>query len=388
MRTRPIARSLVVATAMAAGLLVGTSPARAVEGPVQNHREVPNNACGQATPPAAFPDRGAVPPTHQRSVDCVAEHDVAEGDETGAYRPQEPVTRGQMASFVARTIEAAGGELPEPSDRGFDDIDDSVHADRINQLAEAGVVEGRGEGRYEPGGTVTRAQMATYLVRASSFYHQHAYAPVGEDAYFTDIEGVVHRDAIRVGYELALFEGVQPGTYGPSGEVVRSSMATFLTRTLDLIHPTGTQSPNETYNIFPGDAQGVQPGDPVEMEVTGRVDERPITQALHIVLFPCQTVSQEAPRTFLGEGLADGYGVTDTGQAYIRDVNGEPVEGQETAVANAAVQDGTISFTLIAPEADCTVVVAFDDRGPADALRIDALSRPANAFGFSEVSWG
>jgi hypothetical protein len=383
---------LAAVAAAAAMLLTAAAPgAGAVEGPVQNHREVPNNACEAATPPAPFVDRDQAPEVHHRSIDCVAAQEIAEGDGTGHYRPQEAVTRAQMASFVARMIEAAGGELPAPSDQGFDDIAGNEHEDRINQLAEVGVVEGRDASTYDPSGHVTRGQMASYLVRAASFYHQHPYVAAGDDAYFLDIEGSAHRGTIRAGYELVLFEGVEPGSYGPSGHVVRSTMATFLTRTLDLIHPTGTMSGNETYNVFPSDAQGVTPGEPVELEVTGRTDHRPITQALHLVLFPCTDVDLDPPRTFVdaaGDALADGYGASDTGQAYIRDVNGEPVEGQETAVANAAVQDGAISFTLIAPAADCTVVVVFDDRGPADALRLDALGRPANAFGYSEVSWG
>jgi hypothetical protein len=92
-------------------------------------------------------------------------------------------------------------------------------------------------------------------------------------------------------------------------------------------------------------------------------------------LFSCANVdTDELPATFAdadGDGLADGIGSSDTGQAYIRDVNGEPTEGQVKMVPNVEPEDGRITFTVIAAEADCVVPVAFDDRGPADELRLD-----------------
>jgi hypothetical protein len=108
-------------------------------------------------------------------------------------------------------------------------------------------------------------------------------------------------------------------------------------------------------------------------------------------LFSCANVdTDELPATFAdadGDGLADGIGSSDTGQAYIRDVNGEPTEGQVKMVPNVEPEDGRITFTVIAAEADCVVPVAFDDRGPADELRLDLGHRPANAFGFVVADW-
>jgi len=74
-----------------------------------------------------------------------------------------------MASFVARTVERSGGQLPAAGDQGFGDIAGNVHAERINQLAAAGIVQGTAAGTYAPGSPVTRAQMATFLVRAFEY---------------------------------------------------------------------------------------------------------------------------------------------------------------------------------------------------------------------------
>ncbi len=79
------------------------------------------------------------------------------------YCPDSNVTRGQMASFLARALEL------EPVDTGpYRDIAGNVHARTINAISAARVTLGCNEAndRYCPDDRVTRAQMASFLVRA------------------------------------------------------------------------------------------------------------------------------------------------------------------------------------------------------------------------------
>jgi hypothetical protein len=80
------------------------------------------------------------------------------------YCPRDPVTREQMASFLARALELA------PRENGrVTDIAGSVHRRSINALSAAGVTKGcnpPANTRYCPRERVTRAQMASFLVRA------------------------------------------------------------------------------------------------------------------------------------------------------------------------------------------------------------------------------
>lgn len=392
-RSRPTALLAGVgATCLAAALVA--APASAQEQAPPNHREAPNAACRHDTPQAGFSDRGDAAQTHRRNIDCVAHLGIAEG-RAGAYRPLETVTRGQMASFVARTLEAGGHTLPPPQDQGFQDIGDSVHRDRIRQLAEAEIVRGRTESRYDPEGSVTRAQMASYLVRAASWAHGHGYRAVGNDAYFLDIAGDVHAEAVRTGYELYLFEGTAPGQYEPERSVRRDAMATFLTRAVDLVHTGERQSSQQTYLVAPQEpVQGAPPGERVELEVLTRYDDvgGDVRQSLHLALFPCGSVTRgEQAVSFADvdrDGLADAIASTDTGRAFIDTVNGQPTTGEPRFVRNAPPQNGTIAFTVVSPAADCTIAVVFDDRPPTDQLRVDARGLPANPFGYGSVSWG
>ena len=109
-------------------------------------------------------------------VERLGELGVTAGCATGPLRfcPDEAVTRGQMATFLVRAFGLEGGE---PA--GFVDTDGSTHAGSIDALAAAGVTAGCATDplRFCPAASVTRGQMATFLVRA-----QGATRPTDEPA--------------------------------------------------------------------------------------------------------------------------------------------------------------------------------------------------------------
>jgi hypothetical protein len=134
----------------------GTRPAPPVLGT--------DRACPSDRVPAArYPDVPASS-THARAIDCVTWWRVAQGG-AGGYNPGGHVSRAQMASFLARAVLESGGTLPERPRDAFPDDAGSVHQDAINRLAAAGLVQGGADGRYRPDEVVTREQMATFLVR-------------------------------------------------------------------------------------------------------------------------------------------------------------------------------------------------------------------------------
>jgi hypothetical protein len=188
-------------------------------------------ACPPGEVPAAgFPDTAGT--AHARGIDCAAWWEVASGRSDGTYGPGAPVTRAQMASFVARALEAAGVEMPEVSGSRFGDVDaTSTHGRRIEQLAELGIVDGVRPGRYEPGRSVTRAQMAKFLVGAYELAAD-ARLPRWPDA-FTDDDGIALESSVNAVSSIGLASGVDANRYAPGDAVSRGQMATFLSRLVD-----------------------------------------------------------------------------------------------------------------------------------------------------------
>jgi hypothetical protein len=188
-------------------------------------------ACaGRAVPRAPFTDHR--PSVHADAVDCAVWWGIARGRTATSYAPKAAVTRAQMASFVARLIEAGGGMLPHPSPQGFTDLAGAgPHADRIDQLAAVGVVRGRTATSYAPQAEVSRAQMATFLVNAYEYVAERRL-PRGSSG-FADIAGNTHEVAIDKSFTAGFARGRSATVYAPNELVVREQMASFLTRVLD-----------------------------------------------------------------------------------------------------------------------------------------------------------
>lgn len=175
--------------------------------------------------------------THADSIRCVVEWGIAAGRTATTYEPGATITRQQLATFIRNMLAESGVELPaNPADHFYDDAL-SVHQTAINQLAELGVVQGKAPGVYRPAAPVSRAEMATILVRAEQVI-TGTTLPDGV-RYFYDVAGSVHESNINRVARAGIAAGTAPGTFAPKGLVTRAQMATFICRTLDLLVSTG-----------------------------------------------------------------------------------------------------------------------------------------------------
>jgi hypothetical protein len=99
---------------------------------------------------------------HTAAIDEAADLGIVSGYRDGSFRPAEEVTRAQVASFLARSLGLrAVGTSPFP-----DVAQGTAHAGAITALAEAGIARGEPDGSYRPGEPVTRGQLASLLARA------------------------------------------------------------------------------------------------------------------------------------------------------------------------------------------------------------------------------
>jgi hypothetical protein len=155
---------------------------------------------------------------HEPNIEKVARAGIALGDD-GRFRPNHPVTRGQMASFLQRAYQLADGS------RGFCDTAGHVHERGIRAVAAAGIALGNG-GCYRPDASVTRGQMATFLTRAEQL-------PAGRTSGFCDTRGTTHERAIDAVAAAGIAAG-NGGCYRPDASVTRGQMATFLVRALGI----------------------------------------------------------------------------------------------------------------------------------------------------------
>ncbi len=156
--------------------------------------------------------------THAEAIAWVAEQGITGGFGDGTFRPGADVTRGQMAAFLARSLDLPAGPAT------FDDVVGTTPAAAIAAVAEAGITTGFPDGTFRPGDAVTRGQMAAFLTRGLDL-------PPGS-ATFGDVTGTTHEAAIAAVAEAGITTGFPDGTFRPGRPVNRGQMAAFLFRAL------------------------------------------------------------------------------------------------------------------------------------------------------------
>lgn len=196
----------------------------------------PARSTDRACPPGQVPEDGFrdVPEgaVHEASVDCVVWWRVAAGRGPDRYDPAGTVTGGEMATFVANAIRNAYGQLPPASRDWFGDDNGTAHEANTNALREAGIVDGVAPGIYRPGAPVTRGAMATFLARAHA--HRTGERLVVPADFFGDDDGTVHEASTNGTAGVGLTGGTGGGRYSPGAVVRRDAMASFVARLLDL----------------------------------------------------------------------------------------------------------------------------------------------------------
>ncbi len=118
-------------------------------------------------------------------------------------------------------------------DAGFTDMAGNFAADEANCLAHYGITVGTSEGVFSPNDSISRAQMALFMVRAAGVAGVELDDP--EDQGLDDIGNWT--DAIQDGINQAVAAGIMSGqdnAFNPSGAVSRQDMAVILDNFLNV----------------------------------------------------------------------------------------------------------------------------------------------------------
>jgi hypothetical protein len=186
----------------------------------------------------SFPD---VPPDNNfyRFVETLFHRGVTGGCVGGDYCPTNPVTRAQMAVFLLKAKFGSAHIPPPCTGTVFTDVPctGGPFDPWIEELASLQITGGCGGGSYCPTATVTRQQMAVFLLKASD---GSSYDPPDCVGVFDDVPctpGVGFPDWIEELASRGITGGcsVAPPLYCPTNPNNRGQMAAFLVKTFELV---------------------------------------------------------------------------------------------------------------------------------------------------------
>lgn len=86
---------------------------------------------------------------------------ITTGTADGKFSPNAPCTRAQAVTFLFRASKASADGAPAFSDVAAD----AYYAEAVKWATDNGITTGVGGGKFNPNGTCTRAQIATFLYR-------------------------------------------------------------------------------------------------------------------------------------------------------------------------------------------------------------------------------
>ena len=186
--------------------------------------------------PSTFPD---VPENHWawQFVEAIFSAGLTSGFPDGTYRPDNPVTRAEMAVFIKKGIHGSTYTPPTPDgSHPFSDIAGHWAEAWIEDLFDEGFTSGFPDGTYRPDNQVTRAEMAVFLKKA---IHGSAYASPAPDGShpFGDIAGHWAEAWIEDLFDEGITSGFPDGTYRPENTATRAEMAVFLVNAFSLPLP-------------------------------------------------------------------------------------------------------------------------------------------------------
>ena len=201
-----------------------------VECPV---RATKTNPSGEGTLPSQQLSRVGLAPfvdddgsVHETNIARVAAAGITAGCSANGKRfcPADALRRDQMATLLMRSFE----EL-EPIDgtRFSDTPEGNIHTPAINAIFEAGITNGCAPEKYCPRDSVTRAELATFLVRAIDGLEP------ADGTRFSDVaEGSTHAGTIAALADAGITNGCGGDKYCPHRAVTRQEMASLLVRAL------------------------------------------------------------------------------------------------------------------------------------------------------------
>ncbi|SFM15763.1 S-layer homology domain-containing protein [Paenibacillus sp. 1_12] len=165
----------------------------------------------------------------QRTVEVMAAWQIANGVSEDEFAPDDTITRAQLAALLSRILQLEGAQA------SFSDVEPGVwYEEEVGAAAAAGIIQGDGDS-FRPDDAVTRQEMAMMIFRAYEAAGGAGVA-AGSSLPFTDASEISGwaEEAVAAVYSLGIAEGNPDGTFAPGNNAARGEALTMLLRFMDI----------------------------------------------------------------------------------------------------------------------------------------------------------
>ncbi|WP_221567006.1 S-layer homology domain-containing protein [Alkalihalobacillus sp. TS-13] len=171
----------------------------------------------------------------EKEMRALNEKGIMKGDRPGTFSPDRAVTRAEFSAFVKRALEL--DLPIDPSTESFDDVEpDDWFYDAVNQTVAANIITGYPEGDFKPNQKITREEMAVIMYRALHYkgIEMEEIILTFKDKDTIHKHFV---DEVSMVASVKLIEGYPDNTYRPKDNTKRADAALVIYRMLNIITP-------------------------------------------------------------------------------------------------------------------------------------------------------
>ncbi|MGI2294335.1 S-layer homology domain-containing protein [Paenibacillus sp. GXUN7292] len=186
----------------------------------------------------------------------LAERGILNGTGNGSFNPTGNIERQDFAIIMAKAL---GLNLSEaPASATFSDVPSSHYSyAAVEAAVRAGLIQGMGNGAFGTDANLSREQMAVIFVRALGLNAEGS----GDNLTFSDSSSISSwaRDAVGAAANLGLITGNSDGSFNPRGNAERQAVAAVAARFLMAAEEISTPKPTATPEPTPSPSPTPEP---------------------------------------------------------------------------------------------------------------------------------
>ncbi len=189
-----------------------------------NKRQTPYEYLGQDYPPLRFPDVGR-DEWYYDYVENAAQAGLMNGTDQGRFNPEKNISRAEFAQATANMVGVNLSLYNGPSP--FTDVSSKAwYAPAVSWIQSAGVMQGGSGGRFRPDDPISRQEMCVALCNLATW--EGIVIPGASGTRFTDHRSIAPwaQDSVYACQALGLVQGDNNGRFSPDGSTMRCVAAT------------------------------------------------------------------------------------------------------------------------------------------------------------------
>ncbi|MEK3884634.1 S-layer homology domain-containing protein [Paenibacillus sp. PL2-23] len=183
----------------------------------------------------SFEDTASVSTWAGKEISVIAAKGIVQGRGEGQFDPNANVTRAEFAKMLASALGITGGEATET----FSDVtEQDWFQPYVAAIQTRGIANGKGDGQFDPHAAITRAEMAAMIARGLQAVRGTQSFVEAEDMLeiFTDEEQIhaTLQEGVAFTAEQGIILGMPSGEFAPNKLSTRAQAAVMIYRLLNL----------------------------------------------------------------------------------------------------------------------------------------------------------